>query len=790
MPVVVAEAGRDQRNRGSHRGREPRVLVHRPVMRHLEHVGAQIQAGGEQGRLGRRFDVAGEQNPDSAHLGERDNAGVVRTRPLVGSFRKRAWPGGGRGHGRKRPDQVQPQLPKHPHRAGGAGPNRSVHLRGSLLHLTDRGPGLGERAHQDLVDRAPGQHTGQPVDVVGVEMGQDEHRDPAHAQPIQAASDRACVGPGIDHHRRSRTHGQRKRVALTDIAGDDDPSRWRPAGRTDRVHPAEHQHHTTDHGTGRQPAPDQRRTHRDHQGEGGQHKQAAGRTRAPRQDRTRNVRRCPRDPDDPTGRPARERADHGGDRLHGVHGQRRGQTEDRGGRHRGSGQQIGRQRHQADLPGDHHDDWQRGDLGGRGQRQRLGERTPTQLRTGQPRRDPIPPTRTENQHPGRGKHGKREPVRPRQPRIDEQQHEDGRSECRQPGPAPPTRQRHEQDRRHHRGPQHTRLGTGEHHESEHGGESDCGRGPAGAPERSHQTNHDARGDREIRAGDRGQMTEPRLPEVLDQVVRHSGGVTDRECRDQAARRRIETIDGLAQTRPQPGRHCLDRRLGPDHGRRAPWAQHGRRAVQPARLGQSAGDADPLAGHEAQPLLGCRRQDQHWQPDPGLRRPAEQELGTGRHQCGRPGPDRTVGPGLDPGRIASDRKVEGCGLPPASEIHHRPVLGGRDPRRRGHRDRSTGQAHRGNGCPRSGSCPPQRQHAYSSQAGRCEHGDAGSDHRCQPSDHPGRHRRQRKPHIDRALRRRRHQAVRGRCRGSSAAALSHLRPAPCRPAPGSARRRCR
>jgi hypothetical protein len=60
MPVVVAGAGRYQRDRGPHRRQEPGVLVRRSVVRHLQHVGPQVRPAGPDRGLRRWLDVPGE----------------------------------------------------------------------------------------------------------------------------------------------------------------------------------------------------------------------------------------------------------------------------------------------------------------------------------------------------------------------------------------------------------------------------------------------------------------------------------------------------------------------------------------------------------------------------------------------------------------------------------------------------------------------------------------------------------------------------------------------------------
>jgi hypothetical protein len=60
VPVAVAGADTDQYRSRAHRGEERVEAVAGAVVRHLQHVRGQVDAGGEQVGLGGELDVAGE----------------------------------------------------------------------------------------------------------------------------------------------------------------------------------------------------------------------------------------------------------------------------------------------------------------------------------------------------------------------------------------------------------------------------------------------------------------------------------------------------------------------------------------------------------------------------------------------------------------------------------------------------------------------------------------------------------------------------------------------------------
>ena len=65
-------------------------------------------------------------------------------------------------------------------------------------------------------DSAARQHTVQPADVVGVQVGEHQQRHAAHAESIETPGHHARLGPRIHHHRLSRARRWRSRNRLPD----------------------------------------------------------------------------------------------------------------------------------------------------------------------------------------------------------------------------------------------------------------------------------------------------------------------------------------------------------------------------------------------------------------------------------------------------------------------------------------------------------------------------------------------------------------------------------------------
>jgi hypothetical protein len=105
VPVGVVRADRDQGDPRAGGGQEPTVGVGAAVVRHLEHVGPQVDPARDDARLRRAAQVAGEQDPDPA-LGHAHDQ-----RQVVGRHR-------GRGDLRWRGEHLDRRRPHRPTVAG------------------------------------------------------------------------------------------------------------------------------------------------------------------------------------------------------------------------------------------------------------------------------------------------------------------------------------------------------------------------------------------------------------------------------------------------------------------------------------------------------------------------------------------------------------------------------------------------------------------------------------------------------------------------------------------------
>ena len=180
VPVGVVRADGDQRDPGAAGGEEPGIGVAAAVVRHLEHVGPQVDPGREQPRLGLRAEVAGEQDPDAAHGRPDDQRQVVglrgRRRPLRGGCqhleRDAVRPSAGppaRATARAPPPPDQPSTAATRSSAGDSVPVATT--------PTSR----------------PASAPASPPDVVGVEVRQQHQRQPVDAEVVQAPVDRQDV---------------------------------------------------------------------------------------------------------------------------------------------------------------------------------------------------------------------------------------------------------------------------------------------------------------------------------------------------------------------------------------------------------------------------------------------------------------------------------------------------------------------------------------------------------------------------------------------------------------------
>jgi hypothetical protein len=619
MPVVVVRADRDQGHAGAGGRQEVRIDVGASVVRHLEHVGVQVGAAGEDARLGLRAEVAGEQHPDAVDGDPGDDGQVVGRRPRGGQRRRRGQHVQGRG-------TDDPALPRQQRLAAGTGP------AGHPVHPPDPVVGRGQRPGRDHVDRPSGQRAGQSSGVVGVEVGQQHHPEPVDPQPVQAAVHRADVRSSVHQHPLTRPGGHHQGVALPHVAGDHHRRGRRPARQQLPHRPPDDDQ--ADDRRNRQraqprPPPQQHGGSDEQDGEQGR----AGGPGRPRGDAVGHRGRPLGHRDEPPHRPARRPHEDTGRRgQHRVH-EHREQAEDRGRRHGRGGQQVGRQRDQADLavqPGDHRCG---GQPGCRAHRDRVGH----EGRPAAPAQRPRPRPGDQHDRAGR-RHREQEAAVGGEPRIGHEQHHHGGAQRGYRRPDPSGGQRGERDRAHRGRAEHARLRPGQDDEAGQRQRPEKRlRAPVHRPA-AQRPQHPGDRDRHVGAGDGGQVGQARAAEVLGEHGVEAGGVPDHEPGQQPR-------GGLGQDpcrRPgqpgaQPGRDARRRARRSDRGGRPAGGHDGDHGV--AGPGRRCGHPGlhRLAGDQVRPAVGRGEQQHRVVEAGGRRRVAQPRDGRAGEHPGRSGP---------------------------------------------------------------------------------------------------------------------------------------------------------
>ena len=214
------------------------------------------------GRLA--LDVAEQEGVDGTGRGRQHQAGVVGDR-AVGDPARRA------------PDRRVDLADGEPV-TGVQHRHRDAVCARHAVDLVGRRGRLTHRTDEQLDDGAPVDGATEPVDVVGVEVGEHDGVEGGDAEVGQAAVDQWRVGAGVDEDRAVRAAAQHDGVALADVADDDPPAVGRPgerAGRHERCRDdergAEGEHRVGRDPGGQRPAGEQ---HGD--GEGGEEQRTRG----------------------------------------------------------------------------------------------------------------------------------------------------------------------------------------------------------------------------------------------------------------------------------------------------------------------------------------------------------------------------------------------------------------------------------------------------------------------------------------------------------------------------------
>ena len=244
---------------------------------------------------GLTLDVTEEQRIDVTVVDGEDDTGVVGHRPRVDAPRRSP-------HGGVDPPGVEPV----------AEPER-LHLdapRGGpaadLPHLVGR---LRDRRGEDASGPPAAQGARKPLDVVGMEVGEDDRVEDVDRQRPQAPVDEQGVRPDVDDHGVVLGRPEDDRVPLADVADDHPPPRWRPGhARRGKAGGDEHggggeDRHRTPRRVPAHPGPDEQGEQRE-EGEQRRPERPVG----PRHRPTRHVGQGSGDPGDAEGRGRPRRA--------------------------------------------------------------------------------------------------------------------------------------------------------------------------------------------------------------------------------------------------------------------------------------------------------------------------------------------------------------------------------------------------------------------------------------------------------------------------------------------------
>ncbi len=603
MAVGVAGADGHDGHPGAAGSQEARIVVGAAVVRHLEHVGPQVDSSPHQPLLGLRAEVPGQQHADAPDGHPGHHGQVVGLGAPRGDL-------GGRGQDLDRGRADPPPVPGDEDLAARTGPsNRPLEHLGAVVGRR-QGPG------RDDADVASPERAGQPTGVVGVQVGEQDQWQPVDAQPVEATVDGADVRPRVDEQPLPGSGGDHQGVALAHVAGHEHRTGRRPAPRHLAQRPADE--HEADDERERQPAqpvpPPQRQTAAEHEDGEDDGSADAGR---PAHGGVGDGGRGPGEEHQPPDRPPRQPGQAVGEQRGDGAEDRREQAED-GRRRDGRGrEQVGRQGHQADHPREAGD--QRGgrQAGGGAHRHGVGEQ-PGPAVGAQPARPP----RCQQHDRAGGGHGEGEADVPGQPRVRHQQDHDRPAQRRHGCSGAARGQREERDGPHPGRPQHAGGRPGQQDEAQqredgHGGLHAAVDRPA-AERRQDPGEH----DRHVRPGHGGQVRQTGAPEVLAERRIHAAGVPHHEPRQESCRGLLEHPGrGGGQARPDTaGGPLAPGRLADQLGRPARGHPCDDAVGRVARAEDGA-DAHDLPGEQAGPALRLGEDDhpvveRHAHPAPG------------------------------------------------------------------------------------------------------------------------------------------------------------------------------
>jgi hypothetical protein len=524
-------------------------------MRHLEDVRPQIGAVRDEPRLRLRAEVAGEQDPQAAHLhpdDQRQVVGLCRGRGPLGCRRQHLH--GDVADGWPVPRHEDRRLPSRPAHEGVVRPGTVVGGR--------EGPG------RDDPDVPASERAGQATDVVGVEVGHQHERQCVDAEPVEAAIHRADVRAGVHQHRGTGSHGQDERVALPDVAGNGHGAGGRPA--TDRLpHRPPDEDEAQEHGDGQGAQPREAPQHpAQAQQEDGQQHRARG-AGGPARGSVRHLCGAAGDDDQPPRRPAGDPDQRIRRERHGHADDGRQQPEHGRCRNRRGGQQVGRQRHQADRPREARDEGRGDRASRRADRDGVREHRPAAARA-----EAAGPARREQHDAGGGRDGEGEAGIPRQSRVEQEEHAHRAAQCRDGRPRTPGGQGQQGDRAHGGGADDARARPGQHDEADEGQPGHHGLHPTVHRASAEGSQHTGEDDGDVRPRHSGEVRQPRPPEVVLEHRVHGARVPDDQPRQQAGRHGFEhSPRGRGERLPQAAGGLLQAPRTTDERRRSAGGEH-------------------------------------------------------------------------------------------------------------------------------------------------------------------------------------------------------------------------
>ncbi|GAB47409.1 hypothetical protein MOPEL_009_01000 [Mobilicoccus pelagius NBRC 104925] len=687
MTVGVVRTDADEGDGRGHEREQGRVVVGRAVVSDLDEVERHVRAHvrprrsvrgllGGHGRHTRGAEVGPDRRPGVlARVGEEeaphrvvllravdddveDERSVIRRGcPRIRGSR----PADDRGDIAP-PEQVAPDHLVH---RAAVGPPPPFDAGPDVLHRGGR--------DDDVADGTALREPGQPGDVIGVEVGEDDRVDDLDGERVEAPVESFGIGPDIEDDGTPRARREDESVPLSDVAHDDGRGRTGEPGAGSHD---EDRHEDCDDGEDGDDRDHRSTTHPSSDptphGAGGEHDDEqedgqgyrAHRACGPRDGTER--RRLPgtgeaRDAEGGDGgRPGDDDSACGPERGEkGDCGTEEGDRRDERAR-----EGVREDADDADLLLQQDDDRRAHDLRGEGDRKTHGHRA------GQPqaRAQRLGPRTDEDEEACRREDRQGEAEGSRQPGVDGEQHEEGAGEGRQAEGAAGPCDTDEAHGPHDRRAQDARVGAREDDEAREHAQPHEGATSARDP---HPATHPQRaGDDEgaVRARDGGEVGHAGGTHRLGEVLRDGPTVSDDHRGDETARVVGQWRRGRPHGLPHDVRGGHDGAGASTHGGAAEGAEHRPHLVSSAGLFESTAHLDDIAPPDIGPLGLTEHEDGRVdgrREPPGVDARDVDDDG----DTGRPWLDLPEGPGFP-----TDASLEDDGGPFPREVADGPGLG--------------------------------------------------------------------------------------------------------------------